>query len=161
MSSLRPGYTFAAGKVVFTPSPFPFRKNERLHLRVFFFFSKNKIQILIIAPTPISRDHHPISGLGPSVDLELVEWDSNTLISLNSLSATHHPHPRKARAASQPFSVCRSYMNMITINCALSSSFFRSCKREPFVLFCFSIAFISVFSSHPPALPCHQSLRAE
>jgi hypothetical protein len=61
--------------------------------------------------TPISRNHQPISGLGPSVDIELLstrclikktstapcscrsglgrkpEWDSNTLISLNKQRA--------------------------------------------------------------------------
>ena len=72
------------------------------------------------------------SGLGRKP-----EWVSNALISLNSelpLSSANHDWATKvssaspqAQAASQPFSVCRSYMNMITltpphINCAVPSS---------------------------------------
>ena len=99
------------------------------------------------------------SGLGRKP-----EWDSNTLISLNSelpLSATRigppkfHPHPRKAQAASKPFSVCRSYMKCDHppphINCAVPSS--EAAAANPGFFFFFfdeRRRFISVvFSSNP------------
>jgi hypothetical protein len=133
------------------PLPLPFFPfPERQRPLPYVFLKKQNSNRTAPTPTltPISRYHQPISGLGPSVDIELLstrclkkktstvpcsrrsglgrkpEWDSNTLISLNRelpLSATTigppkaQPHPRKVQAASKPFSVCRSYMNMITL----------------------------------------------